>query len=49
MMGRTLAGRWLEVVLSVDPVPDSAFVVTAFDPARKELKALRRRLKKRMP
>jgi hypothetical protein len=48
VMGQTSAGRWLKVVLSLDPAPDSAFVITAFDPTRKEQRALRRRLNKRM-
>jgi hypothetical protein len=48
VMGQTRTGRWLKVVLSLDPAPDSAFVITAFDPTHKELRALRRRLKKRM-
>ena len=46
-IGRTAAGRFLKVIYVPDPAPDSAFVITAFEPGPKALKALRRRLKRR--
>jgi hypothetical protein len=46
-IGRTEAGRILKVIYVPDLAPDSAFVITAFEPGPKALKALRRRLKRR--
>jgi hypothetical protein len=45
-IGQTDAGRYLRVIYVPDPVPDSIFVVTAYDLGGKALKALRRRRKK---
>jgi hypothetical protein len=45
-LGRTRDGRFLRVVYVPDPEPDSVFVVTAYEPGPKVLKALRRRLRK---
>ena len=45
-IGQTEAGRYLRVIYVPDPVPDSAFVITAYDLGPKALKALRRRRKK---
>lgn len=46
-LGQTAAGRFLRVIYVPDPEPDSMFVITAFDPTPKALKALRRRMKKK--
>ena len=46
-LGRTRDGRFLRVVYVPDPEPDSVFVVTAYEPGPKVLKALRRRLRKK--
>jgi hypothetical protein len=46
-LGQTQAGRYLKVIYTRDPVPDSIFVITAFDLERKALKAYRRRRKRR--
>jgi len=45
-IGQTDAGRYLRVIYVPDPIPDSIFVVTAYDLGAKALKALRRRRKK---
>ena len=45
-IGQTEAGRYLRVIYVPDPEPDSAFVITGYDPGPKTLKALRRRRKK---
>lgn len=46
-LGRTHDGRFLRVVYVPDPEPDSVFVITAYEPGPKVLKALRRRLRKK--
>ena len=46
-LGQTEAGRYLQVVYVADPVPDSLFVVTAYDLGPQALRALRRRLRGR--
>ena len=46
-LGQTDAGRYLRVIYVPDPAPDSVFVVTAYEPSPKALKALRRRRKKK--
>jgi hypothetical protein len=46
-IGRTEAGRFLRIIYVPDPVPDSVFVITAYDLGPKALWALRRRLRKR--
>ncbi len=46
-VGQTEAGRYLRVIYVPDPVPDSAFVITAYDLGPKALKALRRRRRKK--
>ena len=45
-LGQTEAGRYLKVIYVPDPVPDSLFVITAYDLGPKALKALRHRRKK---
>lgn len=47
-LGRTRAGRYLRVIYVPDPVPDSVFVITAYQLGTKSLKALRRR-RRRQP
>jgi hypothetical protein len=42
-LGQTQAGRYLRVVYVPDPVPDSVFVITAYQLGPKALRALRRR------
>ncbi len=46
-LGQTWAGRYLRVVYSFDPVPDSVFVITAYEVKGKDLKAYRRRQRRR--
>lgn len=42
-IGRTAAGRCLQVFYVLDEIPDSVFVITAYEPQAKALKAFRRR------
>ncbi len=46
-IGRTDAGRYLRVIYSPDPDPDSIFVITAYELGPRALWALRRRLRRR--
>jgi hypothetical protein len=46
-LGRTEAGRYLRVVYVADRMPDSLFVVTAYQLGLKALKALRRRRRRK--
>lgn len=46
-IGQTEAGRFLKVIYVPDSLPESAFVITAFELGPKALKALRRRLRRR--
>ncbi|HWE96018.1 MAG TPA: DUF4258 domain-containing protein [Tepidisphaeraceae bacterium] len=46
-LGRTVAGRYLKVIFSPDEVGDGIFVITAFEPTDNEVRALRRRLRRR--
>lgn len=45
--GQTLVGRYLKVVYVPDEVGDGAFVVTAYDLRGNELKAFRRRKRRK--
>lgn len=45
-LGQTEVGRYLRVVYVPDPVPESVFVITAYEIGPKAKKALRRRQKK---
>jgi hypothetical protein len=45
--GRTLSGRYLKVFYVPDEVGDGAFVVTAYELEAKELKAYRRRQRRK--
>lgn len=46
-LGQTQAGRYLRVIYVPDPLPDSVFVVTAYQLGPNALRALRRRLRRR--
>jgi hypothetical protein len=46
-LGRTQRGRYLRVIYVPDPVPDSVFVITAYQLGPKALRALRRRRRRR--
>jgi hypothetical protein len=46
-IGQTKGGRYLRVIYVPDPVPDSVFVITAYELMGKPLKAYRRRSRKR--
>lgn len=46
-LGQTQAGRYLRVIYVPDPVPDSVFVVTAYELQGKPLAAYRRRRRKK--
>jgi hypothetical protein len=46
-VGQTETGRHLKVVYVPDPIPQSVFVITAYDLAGKPLAAYRRRRRKR--
>ena len=46
-IGQTSAGRYLKIIFVRDPMPDSVFVITAFDSTGKPLKAYRRRQRRR--
>jgi hypothetical protein len=45
-IGQTRAGRYLRVIYLPDPVPDSLFVITAYELRGKPLAAYRRRRRK---
>ncbi|MGH7595407.1 MAG: DUF4258 domain-containing protein [bacterium] len=47
-MGQTRAGRYVLVIYSRDPEPNSVFVITARELQGKELKALKRRRRKKL-
>ena len=46
-IGQTEAGRYLKVSYVPDPVPDSVFVITAYELGPKAKRAIRRRKKKK--
>ena len=46
-IGQTKRGRFLKVIYVRDPVPDSVFVITAYELTGKPLIAYRRRQRKR--
>jgi uncharacterized protein DUF4258 len=46
-LGKTTAGRYLRVIYVPDSGSDSAFVVTAYELRGKQLKAFRRRRRRR--
>lgn len=47
-IGQTKTGRHLRVIYVPDPVPDSIFVITAYDLTGKLLKAYKRRRRKKL-
>jgi len=46
-IGQTGAGRYLRVIYVPDPVPNSVFVITAYELGEKAKRAIRRRKKKK--
>ncbi len=46
-LGQSWAGRYLRVIYSLDPDADSVFVITAYELKGKDLKAYRRRQRRR--
>jgi len=46
-LGQTQGGRYLRVIYLLDPLPDSIFVVTAYQLGPNALRALRRRRRRR--
>jgi predicted secreted Zn-dependent protease len=46
-IGKTEAGRYLKVVYVPDPIPDSVFVITAYELGSKAKRAIRRKVRKK--
>lgn len=46
-LGQTVTGRYLRVIYVLDPIPDSAFVITAYPLGWRALRALRRRRRRK--
>jgi len=46
-LGQASSGRYLKVIYVPDPMPDSVFVITAYDLDGKPLAAYRRRRRKK--
>ena len=46
-IGQTGEGRYLKVIYVPDPVPDSVFVITAYELGSKAKRAIRRRKEKK--
>jgi hypothetical protein len=46
-LGQTEEGRYLKVIYVPDPVPDSVFVITAYELGPKAKRALRRRRRRK--
>jgi len=46
-IGQTGEGRYLRVIYVPDPVPDSVFVITAYELGTKAKRAIRRKKKKK--
>ena len=46
-IGQTGEGRYLRVIYVPDPIPDSVFVITAYELGPKSKRAIRRRKKKK--
>jgi hypothetical protein len=49
LIGRTIAGRVLKIIFTHAREHEGIFVITAFDLPARQLRALRRRLKRRRP
>ena len=47
LMGQTESGRYLRIIYTVDPQPDSVFVITAYELRGKPLAAFKRRQRRR--
>jgi len=46
-VGKSASGRYLRVIYVPDPIPQSVFVITAYELTGKPLKAYRRRIRKK--
>lgn len=46
-IGQTEAGRYLKVVYVPDPIPDSVFVITAYELGSKAKRTIRRKVRKK--
>jgi len=46
-IGLTQAGRYLKVIYVLDPLPDSVFVITAYELGPKAKRAVRRKRRKK--
>ena len=46
-IGQTEGGRYLKVIYAPDPVPDSVFVITAYELGPKAKRAIRRKRKRK--
>ena len=46
-IGKTNSGRYLRVIYVPDPIPESVFVITAYELIGKPLKAYRRRRRRK--
>ncbi len=46
-MGQTREGRYLKVIYVPDPVPDSVFVISAYELGPKAKRAIRRRRRRK--
>jgi hypothetical protein len=46
-IGKTEAGRYLKIVYTIDPAPDSVFVITAYELGAKAKRAVRRKRRKK--
>ena len=46
-LGQTASGRYLRIIYVPDPLPDSVFVITAYELTGKPLAAFRRRRRKK--
>ncbi len=47
-IGQTKSGRYLRVIYVPDPVPQSVFVITAYDLTGKAIKAYKRRRRRKL-
>lgn len=46
-LGQTSDGRYLRVIYVPDPVPNSVFVITAYEPGARAIAAYRRQLRRK--
>jgi len=47
-IGNTASGRYLRVIYVPDPIPESVFIITAYELIGKPLKAYRRRRRRKL-